>query len=1754
MIIPKYIPILILTSNLNLKNDKLNDSSILIKKILLKFTLFNYIEKITFDTYLIFVIIIFLSEIIFVFYIIKYLYFFKRNKKNIKLEIYPKIMFYINSLFSQFLCEFFSFIFIIIFRKKLDYNIIQNENSFPILKQNNINIYLLIVLSIFHSLGILFLLFFTFYSFIIVNSVYKTTLNTLNIKHRQIFYNFVLLNFYSSFYYYEIVFNQNLRKVIKVFFILLIFTFLIIEILIWHFYFEKENKLTYLCRFLNEYNLISIVVNFLLSFHSFNFKQWEILIILFINFLITYLFLNLLMYLREYHFLKKSEYYLFNELEISNLNETLESFIFILDKIYSIQTKEKGIIDLIQISKKHMKNCLNENCKCKLIEFIPKWNTKINEEYSIKFFQGFGFLMDSTFINVEIYNNFKFILFLIEYFSHTKENIVFSLCFCLTHLSSNLKTFNYIDYFELYNLTLHYIELLNNKEKENYNEIKFKSLYDNIQERIVFKKNIIKYCNNINNIIDSKIKFENSLKFEIDDFQNEILDINSVFINRNFFLIILNQLKELKKISDVVHHNLIKNHSTKKLIDFHYIIFLFYYIFCDNIPEKIIDSFNTLLNGDSFKNISLNEMNKKFDLIIENYISSVEKHNYMIIGCSNGIKIKYISPYLSNKLGYNSTKIKNEDFYNLFPKELREPHTKSMLNYITIHQNFYIKKKIFLFDKNENSFKFFMKSCALPILSKHLNIIIEFFLRKKNDVFFILDQDFHQISLSKTLEKEYNINLDLLRKCDTELIDLFALHKNNIKKSFQYSLNIIDKKNKNLKHDVLEYYNSLLFNLNNSLYDKYYQDLNYKVNKNSFRFIHRRVNSLLKDKDKKFQNKEVFKAEISKISFLQNIIKSLSKLNDNLSKENKIQTLIDTILNLNSNTEQPINKKEPLKKKISNGSFLMNQNDSSIIIELICKIKFIYNIPIYIFKLIEKEGKKKNENFDINIQKIINKRTQLMKNNNKNPLFSPLRKYSDKSQKLLFISPKTSTMNIKHINSFNNVSPLPITQNEKIKDKDFNEDNFIDIFQEKEEKRNIFKILINIEKLLVTLSVIITIYLFYLKNNYINKVDVINDFFGRITFMRDKITTLYSNLISGIYERKRLTEMNLTKENYHLHIYSTIYFLQDAKIRFWNGAFMYDKYLSKNRINILFSNFIKNTKNWEIKIESSDFFPELNYILFLVTQSLNEKFNLKKFEEDINQLFHKNYLKNPKKFINTFFMKSFFYLYNNFNLNFNVMMSELKEKISSDLFNYLSKGQRKIYLFDILWIVIDIFIFIDAFFIFNYFNRNIFKIIISLFYNGNKISKNSEKNKYENFYMKKKIKSYLDLIDNFNIETKNYLNSFQNDYTNSIQTSTISIFNTQNIFKFQEENQQSIVSNLNNNNINQSSNISFINNSLMNNTNNNLLNNSSILNEDMNNNKKSKNSKKKKVKNHKEKKNNNNKKVKKEILITPETLLTFLMKKTIILSHIILISFIILLMISMIIGYFHFFSSTYYENKVRNLNNIFIVFVDFFFEIPYIFNNIRISIFIGEPIFNFMNNLSIHYNEIQKKFFKQTSSSYFKTYENIYFLYEQLNLQMNSTNINLNYLCNNNSLCLNFLKKKNGYCSGNIILCHQLMYQKYITIINDIKSFNYNFTIDSLKIFSDRNDFTSLQQYSEFVFNQIQYKFYVCLTLDFEKFKKFMNRLNIILNSLLFGFQFILLSIFFLIMGYNMFNTVKYAKNGKKLFKTAFFKDSINYY
>ena len=216
------------------------------------------------------------------------------------------------------------------------------------------------------------------------------------------------------------------------------------------------------------------------------------------------------------------------------------------------------------------------------------------------------------------------------------------------------------------------------------------------------------------------------------------------------------------------------------------------------------------------------------------------------------------------------------------------------------------------------------------------------------------------------------------------------------------------------------------------------------------------------------------------------------------------------------------------------------------------------------------------------------------------------------------------------------------------------------------------------------------------------------------------------------------TNMNLTIQNIINQKYGMIYALNNAKKKFWDGSYLYGKYFNLKKINFI-SVYIKNTKNWEIKEEIGDFYRELSYLLYLASKSLYEN-NYNAIIEDLDNFFQMNYKKNNKTLINTLFMNAFYFLYNNYDKTFMKFIVDLKNNVRNDLLNYLNKGQWKIFIFDIFWVTLDFLIFLGAFLIFGFFNKNIFQIILSLFYNDNnsKISKNSEKNKYENYYMKKK--------------------------------------------------------------------------------------------------------------------------------------------------------------------------------------------------------------------------------------------------------------------------------------------------------------------------------------------------------------------------------------------------------------------------------
>ena len=453
--------------------------------------------------------------------------------------------------------------------------------------------------------------------------------------------------------------------------------------------------------------------------------------------------------------------------------------------------------------------------------------------------------------------------------------------------------------------------------------------------------------------------------------------MHSFIFKKSVFVDIIKQLYNLRKISDRVNKNLIQYCLGKKGADFYYQIFLFFSIFGRSIPDEILISFNKLTNGDSFKNLTFEEMSSKFDKIIDKYLKKGIDKSHLILSFSKGIKIDYCSSNLCNKLQFSPAKIRNQDFFIFFPLSLREPHYKAMFHFLINHNNFIFEMNRVIFDKNEHSIPCRVKSCVLPYLSKTLVIINEILLKPDDSYTFILDNNFEAVSISHFFQKNYHFTLEMLRKSETPLRYIFNIHKHSIEKAFKTQLNILKKIRKKLKNDIMEFFIKSLYQINDNSNESSIIDLK-KLNKFS-NSLHSKY--LLSSK----KTNEKFTSSIQKYLILQNLMKSLNKLSDSPLKEDCINSIIDEFLLLTKSGENVnVSSTSPKRMSAFSVGFLPNINDS-IEIHLTCKFKILYDIALYYFKFKEINNPYSN---NLNISNhILRKGSVLFKTTTKNVLF-----------------------------------------------------------------------------------------------------------------------------------------------------------------------------------------------------------------------------------------------------------------------------------------------------------------------------------------------------------------------------------------------------------------------------------------------------------------------------------------------------------------------------------------------------------------------------------------------------------------------------------------------------------------------------------------------------------------------------------------------------------------------------------------------
>ena len=1740
-LVPKYIPVIIITSHFTWKLNEETKNNFYFSYYLRKLELINILPQLSMQSFYYISIISFLIEFGFFYFLVKYYLIIKKKKGNsIVLHWYPKFMFYINTVFCQYLVEFYSFTFLLFIKDKLTLptsSIYKDYAKIPIITSNkNYNNILIGIIAVIHVCFLIIMNLFSFYSFVIINSSFRTQVPTLRMTHLYRFYFFVFFTDLSLIEYYEIFLSDDGRFKFNCLMHGALFLIFLIDVITNVRTYEENNFFFFLMRFLNNFNLVSIIFEFISAMKDFHFSVSETYIFLFFKLFLTASTLYCLIYIRSQFMLNLSKTYLFDTLDESKLIQVLECFNYLLDALIEIKTGTSNANEVINVIIMHQKKCNNEQCKCKEIQPIPICGIEKNDEFTNQLVRGFGFLMETCFANGNSYIHIPYTLFLSEYFFHVKENLILAYSLLQSCLSQNITKMTFIQAFELFNFINFYHQMFGKKFRNSTSATKFYKIFDNIFERMEFNRNIVNYCTTFDNLIGTKMSFENSLKFVTDPDTNEILSIDSIFLKREIILETIKKLTEMSKVSKRIKKNLIKYSSEKKGTEFYYLTFLFYSMFYSKIPPEILKTFDNISSGTgSFKGLDFNDMSTKFNKFVDKYILSESAMNQLIIKFSKGIKIKYCSSNFCNQLGFVQSSILGEDFSNIFPKSLRKSHTRAMLHYLMVGQHYFMQKSTYIFDANEHSMPCEIRAGALPHFGKSLMMILQVMIKKNKTWSFILDNNFTCLSISREIEENYFFNLGLLRRCDVELIDLFDINVKEIQNKFKVTLDVIDKVKDEMEFNDIEQYSKNLFNLNanNELSDN---EKPFIPNKKSLEISNSNVD--ICDTRVLFGNKrESMDFVRSKPLIIQNIIKALNKLTDSTEKDENIRNLLNFIIQIKNNVSH-VETNEINDEIVLNNEDLINTT-SNATLQILFKgaIKKIYDIPIYLFRfrdIMNNEDGYKEDVDHNNDMKNTNHNTHMSsyKKNIPNQMFQS--KLSTTSRHLL-----TQTSIASSVGS---VNPQKKKGMNGMMDK-----RTKTIIPKKENKISTLNKLFKLENLNIllmficfALSAVNVIYQLI----RMSRMSVVGLFLYNVSRIKDKIIYFQSALLTEMYQFGNYSQMDITDDQMFEYLKMTISNLQNSISDFYLEMIKYDKKIGKNCMSRIYGNFMKITKTWENSTYDSQIFKELYYSIYLTNDAIKLD-NRDNIFYDIDAYFFNEYRNNMKQEVLSSFIKVLFFAVNNFSDPILTIIEAFYIEVTNYYSDFLSLSQRLVILLEILWLIANLSFFLIAFFLFTKFNKRLFRLIISMFLDNKKNEKGTFKNRPENFYMRQKIRLFIILVHNFTMENKLAYQNFRENFLKGvIPQQSIKL----------DENGVPLNGNMSNL-INSNNNIQLSSSQITSvNTRTNLdssTNQSGLINKSnlaLLNNKKGDN-------NHIKIKEGKKAMTNKDAAISNNKLLKLLNQQQITISHFMNIVVSIFFISSLIIFFLHLKNTITFNNRSKILMNSFSSFATYFSTLPLTITSVRKLILTQSAIPDDLLNYNINITNYESSISEITSSGEFNIFTKVKYFWEQVNLIMNNSKIDKEYLCVDYKLCQSYLIRDNGYCLEGIILGYELIAQKFNQIIGDYENIleesEGNISKADIKKYIMSEIFNRVQENIEFVFSQIQHQFYLSFNEDYNSIRNNLHSLTVLLNIVFFLFEIIVITIMTFGIEVYMKKKEYLVKDGAILFNTAFFKETI---
>ena len=1270
---------------------------------------------------------------------------------NITINIFVLILNHISYVLFSYINEFLSFIYYIeIF-----------PNNFIIKKDSKLNIK---VHRLFIVLNSLLIILYNINNYIFISLINRPTYNKSNsfrIKIPQsklyifiLFQNFGLLHPLQCYLKTD---TNTIWTIIINISIFILFSWIYFRCIKLYFY---NNILNRIISYIGEFCFMSIVFEFLLFVFSLK-KECNIEMVIFI--IIKLLLTSCLDFILQFIYrkvminkMKKKIFY--NNPHIMPFDNNLNECILYIREIMK-EKNMKMIIKIIELFNRHKKQCLNNNCGCKII----KINNKIKFD-KMKFIDDIinkmNYFIESILIFYNYHNNFDLALLLSEHFLIFRKNPIMSYSILQALIHYNYKNLNRKQLIILYETMSKYINyiLVDKKNRiitEELNEYHYslaslKNKENEIKQYInlILKINkvvkyMIYYSTRFINIILHKDNYEDSSIAKINEIDKGIKYITSPYLNSNI----------INKLIDFIYREIVYTSDIKKYLydleeyslflsyEFLYKIFLFVDFFWNRkIPNNLLNIFYSFTTNRNLYTIEIKPEIYKILEIRHNDLLILSKRKYYILfKYTKGLKISYISESLLQKLYLKKNKIIKNEIDVLLINELISSHNNAIKHFFIYGQNYLYKNQFkFIFDYRKYMINTKMNSTLQIGVNKNILIIcvIELLHGNKN-MFLYTDKNLKIISINDLFEEGISLSLPLIEEFQIELKDIFGidvicLHKfykkeiKKVKKSKEFK--ILNTKEYILRN-LFNYQNQNNYHISNKFYIKNDSDESEKEEEEKVKLNQKKGNNsniidkLFSDDYKKLNVKNIkpINFKIDNEAFLINLRKIFEKINsyelDKLERKN----IYNDFLLLNNNYNELVHNK-------------------NIFFNLKIQPRLIYDTLFYICKvdkyivqnITEINSNNQLDSYEFNT--CISETEELNSSSN----ISLIKKRVDKNEKnLLDNIVKLYRTDTKNFEDKNKLYLNAISNSNYCRDE-------IKVYRPSKNKF-CFLLLSCIIALLIS-----CIMAFYYQINLINKNEKLFKVFYYNYFQRTQFLYLHSILLSMYFELINITDIySLDDNKYILNLIAKN--LDESHILF-RKYYLELKIELNEDFSLLFEPlFTKKIEvNWEKVLSNNSYETELSLIVHKVVDSINHEFN----EEDIidcENFLLKKYLYIDRKITPVYgnFIRLLYYFYHNYYDILRNFFLNLEKTFY--LSNKYSKNTTVVILaIEIIGIILLIIFFvINSLFLIRS-NKYIFQNILYMFMDFSQSDNYSFNNKESNLNIIQKITNYILLLKEFN--------------------------------------------------------------------------------------------------------------------------------------------------------------------------------------------------------------------------------------------------------------------------------------------------------------------------------------------------------------------------------------------------------------------